>query len=177
MPLSAPPSILAAFTTIKITIPLSTWSLFYSHVALASGASCTVCALLAPSPSSPASSPSLHGGFEERVILTSTAGRFRHNVATYGSHRRISSLRSSRRCPDSADRSSVEESRCRTEILSTDTVLLLLWLRNTVQRLSPRSSDLPGASRWKPAFGPSVGETGTSSATTSHAGGIKMIAG
>jgi hypothetical protein len=124
MPLSAPPSILAAFTTIKITIPLSTWSVFYSHVALPSGASCTVGALLAPSPSSPASSPSLQGGFEERVILTSTAGRFRHNEATYGSHRRISSLRSSRRCPDSADRSSVEESRCRTEILSTDTVLL-----------------------------------------------------
>jgi hypothetical protein len=87
--------------------PLSTWSVFYSHVAFASGASCTVCALLAPSPSSPASSPSLQGGFEERVILTSTAGSFRHNVATYGSHRRISSLRSSRRCPDSADRSSV----------------------------------------------------------------------
>ena len=87
-------------------------------------ASCTVCALLAPSQSSLASSPSLQGGFEGRVILTSTAGSLRHNVATYGSRRRISSLRSSRQCPDSADRSSVGESRCRTEILSTDTVLL-----------------------------------------------------
>lgn len=67
-------------------------------------------------------------------------GSSRHNIATYGSHRRISFFRSSHRCPDSVDRSSLEELGCRIETMSINLVLLYFDPTATKHGLMPLPS-------------------------------------
>jgi len=83
--LSVPPSILAVFTTIKITAPLSTWSVFYSYVAFRFCGLTHRLRLVGPTRLVPRLIYIPATIFERRVILTSTAGSSRHNVVTYGS--------------------------------------------------------------------------------------------
>jgi hypothetical protein len=139
----------------------------------ASVTSPTACALLAPLDSS---SVSLRGALKGRVFLTSTTASSRHDGVTCSAHLRILSLRTSSRYPSGTNRSSVEELCRRTEIPSADAVLCVdptpTWTRFSAPSPSikaiiqaPASGHLlSGASVWR---------TGTSSATTSQAGGVE----
>ena len=147
----APAKHVAAFTTIKITGPVSTSSVIYSYIAFRFCGLTRRLHLIGPTR---LVVYIIIRGFKGRVFLTSTTASSRHDGVTCGTYWRILSLRTSSRIRSGTDPSSVEELCRRIEIPSADTVLYVgptpTWTRLSAP--PPLSSDHSGASQWGICF-------------------------